>query len=744
MFRLHSVLLIALDVVKGPYTHCCAPVNPFARAAKESVFVAPSTEELNVENNDNSKRNDIGNRTSPCVSSAAADRLSDVFVPRSEFCRRVMYLLEAESGLLYLFYPEEIAGLHYQRKTLRYTLCFVFSVSKELVTTSAALTERLVRPYSVVLTSFVEELRKAELRYGYMSRGLARASSVPSQRTKQEVESPLEEAGESDTGCADASTPATEAAAVASRGAARVNVFLTPLQDPAALQWTPLDTMIETLYACLSCEEEEEVVADPSGAKEGRQSVAVTDQQQQQQPVPTKERLVSVRLSQMHSFHVRRMRQPHVPPRHMLEEVPIPIAEYSAEVLEWADLAVHDVFKAVDGQRSIASIVQILAAGYEAVEERKRWQHWLSPLSCSLQALSPMYTPYFESLPQFKSAAELAALSPCSRSANGEKLPTSLPISPTQCNEPRFVSPLSLGLHTTPLAAAPASTPLKVTHPLRPHSERQADDAATSSQEGLYPDWWGELELVVLEALQHLEVHNYVRIVRPCRLNSTYTTTGAFYRVMCDRHHMARRIIGHRMLLVEEQFYRLREQHQPAPPPKGRHDCMSSGAGETRVGGYTVTLPAVLLTTAALERQEREEEEEKRRRQQQQIEDELGLPLPFRTETITRTPSSSSVVMTSEGVVSDVSNSLDERGGHDNTYSEAEVDAAAAAALCALGKFTHNTIANVRWEMRHMPLLCHAFAEWEEVCCKALVEIALLNGWLVETTDAVLPGQQLQ
>lgn len=61
-----------------------------------------------------------------------------------------------------------------------------------------------------------------------------------------------------------------------------------------------------------------------------------------------------------------------------------------------------------------------------------------------------------------------------------------------------------------------------------------------------------------------------------------------------------------------------------------------------------------------------------------------------------------------------------------------EVSAAASAAVCALGKLTNSTMAAVRAEMRLVPAWCGAFNRWSSGCCKALVETAVLNGWLAE------------
>lgn len=117
-------------------------------------------------------------RSSPSADDGRMSGYNDVFVPRPEFCRRVLWLYPAESGLLFLYYPEDIPGEHYQRKTLRYSLCLVFRVDQKRMTIGDGLLHQLVRPYSVVLTNIAEELREAELKYAYMSRGLRSFTSA--------------------------------------------------------------------------------------------------------------------------------------------------------------------------------------------------------------------------------------------------------------------------------------------------------------------------------------------------------------------------------------------------------------------------------------------------------------------------------------------------------------------------------------------------------------------------------------
>jgi hypothetical protein len=150
---------------------------------------------------------------------------SDVFVPRSEFCRRVLWLYPAESGLLFLYYAEDIPGEHYQRKTLRYSLCLVFSVDRKRMTIGAGLLHHLVRPYSVVLTNIAEELREAEVKYAYMSRGLQAAVSPrrsPALRRQQQQQLQLQPDAHSSVFSTPAPTATAAVAATTSAAAAAV------------------------------------------------------------------------------------------------------------------------------------------------------------------------------------------------------------------------------------------------------------------------------------------------------------------------------------------------------------------------------------------------------------------------------------------------------------------------------------------------------------------------------------------
>lgn len=73
-------------------------------------------------------------------------RLGDLFIPRHEYCRRLLWRYEADSGELFLFYPEEISGPEYSRQTLRYSICFHFRLglpSSATTTTTATRGEEM-------------------------------------------------------------------------------------------------------------------------------------------------------------------------------------------------------------------------------------------------------------------------------------------------------------------------------------------------------------------------------------------------------------------------------------------------------------------------------------------------------------------------------------------------------------------------------------------------------------------------
>ncbi|CCW66295.1 unnamed protein product [Phytomonas sp. Hart1] len=237
MIQLEGVLLFALDVVKGPYVHCGAPYNPFLGhngddhstnnhhptqtsslsiklSNKRSVEKEKTTDnssfpsvrifqdddtdawnEKNTAMDHTQGRNTEALFSSDAISTeatngettvttATGDRgiggLIDLFVPRSEFCHRVLWLHPAESGIFYLYYPEEIPGEHYQRKTLRYSLCFMFQVNPHWMSIGESHIQQLVKPYSMMLRNVAEKLRYAEVNYRYISRALTATNVFPS------------------------------------------------------------------------------------------------------------------------------------------------------------------------------------------------------------------------------------------------------------------------------------------------------------------------------------------------------------------------------------------------------------------------------------------------------------------------------------------------------------------------------------------------------------------------------------
>ncbi|KAH8619635.1 hypothetical protein ERJ75_000142700 [Trypanosoma vivax] len=382
--HLHSVLLMALDVVKGPYLKCFAPTNPFDSTLEGGVSQPINAEFRNDSEGDNvsgthcqpggGKKLGFGFNAPPAVD--RINTFSEVFVPRSEFCRRVMYLLEAESGLLYLFYPEEICGQRYQRKTLRYTLCFVFCVDETLASMSTTLTEQILRPYSMVLTRIMEELREAELLYGYVSRGLPRSvEKAPKVQTTISHENSRVEGAAQCMGCDSADcgggclsaslpnarvsvssgSPNEEVLHKAAKGGFCLNVFLTPSLGSSTQEFVPLEELTESVYACLR--------DDEVGCGERGWSLA-----------PVRERTVSIKLSSTLSFHAGRRAPPCVPQHYELDEVPVPIAEYVEEALESADLTICGVFKEVDGEKTINQIIHALASGHGSQDALlQRW-----------------------------------------------------------------------------------------------------------------------------------------------------------------------------------------------------------------------------------------------------------------------------------------------------------------------------------------------------------------------------------
>lgn len=214
MLALDSVVLYALDVVVGPYVHCYAPNSHSVAACQGSHDKCPSAGRCHGDAEadlvEGSRLAEFQSAPTPVDRDplefsflAAEERpkghrpgtaappgahrqappvlaaLGDVFVPRSEFCRRVLWLYTAESGLLSLYYPEEIPGEHYPRKTLRYTLSLNIRVDASHMTLGESLVRQLIQPYSVILTNVMGELRTAELKYRYVSSRLAQEVRAP-------------------------------------------------------------------------------------------------------------------------------------------------------------------------------------------------------------------------------------------------------------------------------------------------------------------------------------------------------------------------------------------------------------------------------------------------------------------------------------------------------------------------------------------------------------------------------------
>jgi hypothetical protein len=68
----------------------------------------------------------------------------------------------------------------------------------------------------------------------------------------------------------------------------------------------------------------------------------------------------------------------------------------------------------------------------------------------------------------------------------------------------------------------------------------------------------------------------------------------------------------------------------------------------------------------------------------------------------------------------------------DDGALQEEVELASSAALCALMRFQFCTVASVTRQMRSCAYWGHYFSNWAPECVIALIEFALLNGWIKE------------
>ncbi|SCU71714.1 Nitrogen permease regulator 2, putative [Trypanosoma equiperdum] len=742
-FHLQSVLLMALDVVKGPYLSCFAPVNPVEQGGDDQ----PRDVQGDV-NKDSSRNKDMLHLP---TNAGRFKAFSDVFVPKSEFCRRVMCLVEAESGILYLFYPEEISGVHYERKTLRYTLCFAFAVDTNLVTATAATVERLLRPYSFVLTRIVEGLREAEQRSGYMSRGLSHRLSThcPSRGDCQQQQSKNDLVGQpsrsdfheygggvsaeihSVVGTTSFASPPTgdEALFRYAKGTSRVNVFLTPPQDSSGMQWTSLEALMGELFTFLG--------TDP---KEGETKCP--------RPWAT-ENTVSLRLCETFFIPVGHRAPPHLPQQHALDEVPVPVAAYEPEVFEHVDLVMHDVFRIVDGRRTIRQIVQVLAAECERYEDSdellQRQGRIFSPASsqCAIHSvfahsLHPVNFPGSRSAPEVGGlASSTASTNAHPRDALNTQRATPGLLSPPSAADICLTSPFPNTVCSGTCFSAPTvCTWSRTLQTSRYLPERQNAEEAANNSISDKLSVWCELELLVVEALQHLEVHNYVKIIRPIKMKYTYFATNALYSIMSDRSSPARQLLGKRMLLVEYMFHKEKGQRTSLQGSSGNQKRLQELAPEYRKnleGLNSATRLTPPLAPLSAHDKGVAVDDEISREQQYHIKRERSSD--------TALPCSTSLRHSSTECLQDGDSSHDDvdvtpaaetnPDRHEATYTEVLINMAAAAALCALGKFSGSTIFSVQRDMQGHPQWSNAFANWEESCCKSLVEIAIINGWLV-------------
>lgn len=321
-FHLESVVLYGLDVVTGPYVHCAAPSglcpgprSPLPQPAESDGIVGDGERDLlclasgieleagyrsggalSQSMMDTTRRDFMDSIAAsslaspsrlplfcshfdealgdpsearygeddalPPSSSNPLAALGEVFVPRSEFCQQVLWLYTTESGVLSLYYPEEIAAEHYVRKTLRYTLSFNFRLTHPVVAVGETLSRELIQPYGVILSNIMAELRDAEARHAYMRQQLSEDS-----KNDLEEQPPLTSRTTLSNGC---SQPSEDGESTEDGSASRIrvsfskrassywdskdvaqNAFILP-SSHRNQYWTPLRSVVQSLYEALS------------------------------------------------------------------------------------------------------------------------------------------------------------------------------------------------------------------------------------------------------------------------------------------------------------------------------------------------------------------------------------------------------------------------------------------------------------------------------------------------------------
>eukprot|EP00796_Vickermania_ingenoplastis_P010194 gene10194-7142_t len=603
MFHLDSVALYGLHVVVGPYLHCRAPPTDLAPGAVAAGRRPSSPNEApalgcSILSPEAGGRVEPANPSPHSAPDGRVRRLAshgDVLVPRSEFCRRVLWMYVAESGLLCLYYPEEIPGQQYPRQTLRYTLCFNFRIDKGLVTIGETLLRRLVQPYSVILTNVAAELRTAEVKSQYMFRQLFEEAHDPNART---------------TG----TLPPSRSSAT--HHLTR-NTFVAHVTPP---RWTPLPELVLALHASLRATQTGRCTA-PMLAHVGS----------------------AVRVSDRTVFHVR-----HVPPLQRVqplsfEDTPVCVAAPAAlGALDSCDLLVRLVLHLVDGRRTVADVCFGVA---------------------------------------WNTRTTLAQVFQAACSSNG---PVDVPLA---C--------LRHGGSNTRRAVRAAA--------------RRGSDGEPTNVVSRLPQSWPRVVDMVEEAILQLAANNVVKLLKPWRPTSIYSTTPAFRAVLADESHPARQEVGYFMACLGRQ---------PAAawrPRQLRFAIQAAAAApshETRTAHFTAyfTQPTPADGTGW-----------------EVVMTEATAAPPAEAAPGPRSGSWAWPLLR-EPEATEASWAADEPAG----LSADAVRRAASAAVCCLGKFTGATPLGVRAEMRRLPVFSSFFRHWSLDCCAALVRVGLLNDWVTE------------
>lgn len=637
-------------------------------------------------------------QTQPCSAGspegehARVPHLGDLFVPRSDFCGRVFWVYEAESGLLFFYYPEEIVGEKYPRKALRYTLCLGFRLSEDLISIGESIHRLLLQPYCVLLKKIAAELRMAELRHQYMFQRLTEEKRLFDMGRKAQE-------GPAATGSSPAAPSNTGGAELFFRKYGTptdadscwggcMNSFVSSIGKH---QWTPLPSLVNVLYENLRAAQNpypsfplNEQGAHRSGElSSGSPSLPIRSCTH-----PPPSACFTISISDRISFQVRPvlpLRLVQSPPP-CLGDLPLRIASRRALCHPHTeagmsdrsvDLLAQEVFLLANGERTVADIVFALTF-HTTIRLEDVWGKVVQQL-------------------------DLLCVGNISNSHPRVTLKIPFPDDGTPAGE-------VICCITMWRAACDRETYLLNAAGEQSHTERRNCVALW------LPPTWDQVYPMVEEALLQLVAENAVRLTKPWRPWFRYRTTSAFFEMLADPCHPSRSVIGP---------YLMRESAPDARPPASHKKAktfldmwVSSGGPEEEWPHRECSVPTSLLADIY--------------KPFLYIEvDQPPTPTAFMNAAPRGLPSSND--WTSQG-----SSSSDSGHEDDESDSDDYLEGANAAALCALAKFNGTTLLSVQSAMRGVPAFARFYHAWCTNACEALVRIGLLNEWLVQEGDEAL------